>query len=91
MPYRNTQNTGWGLRFRHLVDKHPNISFTLTIHPFTAIFLLDKNSTAATEMTIAVEGEESIKDIVRLINRKNSGADITIDRINKIVNHILSK
>lgn len=27
--YKNTQNTSWGLRFRHLVDKYPNISFTL--------------------------------------------------------------
>lgn len=26
---QTTQNIGWGLRFRHLVDKHPNISFTL--------------------------------------------------------------
>lgn len=26
---QTTQNIGWGYRFRHLVDKHPNISFTL--------------------------------------------------------------
>lgn len=24
-----SQNIGWGLKYRHLVDKHPNISFTL--------------------------------------------------------------
>ncbi len=27
--YKNTQNTGWGMKFKHLVDKHPNISWTL--------------------------------------------------------------
>ncbi|MBQ0023558.1 MAG: carbohydrate binding domain-containing protein [Prevotellaceae bacterium] len=27
--YKNTQNVGWGMRFKHLVDKHPNISWTL--------------------------------------------------------------
>lgn len=27
--YPNTQNTGWGTRFKKLVDKHPNISWTL--------------------------------------------------------------
>lgn len=27
--YKTTQNVGWGMRFRHLVDKHPNISWTL--------------------------------------------------------------
>lgn len=29
VPYKNTQNVGWGMRFKHLVDKHPNISWTL--------------------------------------------------------------
>lgn len=29
IPYPNTQNTGWGTRFKALVDKHPNISWTL--------------------------------------------------------------
>lgn len=27
--YKNTQNVGWGMRFKHLVDKYPNISWTL--------------------------------------------------------------
>lgn len=27
--YKNTQNVGWGMRFKHLVDKHENISWTL--------------------------------------------------------------
>ncbi len=29
VPYKNTQNTGWGTRFRTLVNRHPNISWTL--------------------------------------------------------------
>lgn len=29
VPYKNTQNVGWGMKFKHLVDKHPNISWTL--------------------------------------------------------------
>lgn len=29
VPYKNTQNTGWGMKFKHLVDKYPNISWTL--------------------------------------------------------------
>ncbi len=29
VPYKNTQNVSWGSRFKHLVDKHPNISWTL--------------------------------------------------------------
>mgnify|MGYP003293735203 CR=1 FL=1 len=29
VPYKNTQNTGWGMKFKHLIDKHPNISWTL--------------------------------------------------------------
>lgn len=74
-----------------LDGKLVRVTATLTIHPFTVIFLLDKNSTAATEMTIAVEGEGTIADLVRLINRKNNGENIPIDRISKIVNHILGK
>lgn len=27
--YKNTQNVGWGMRFKHLVEEHPNISWTL--------------------------------------------------------------
>ncbi|MCQ2196935.1 MAG: cellulase family glycosylhydrolase [Bacteroidaceae bacterium] len=29
VPYKNTQNVSWGSRFKNLVDKHPNISWTL--------------------------------------------------------------
>lgn len=29
VPYKNTQNVGWGMRFKNLMDKHPNISWTL--------------------------------------------------------------
>lgn len=73
-------------------DKLIQVTGTLTLPPFSVIYLLDKNATASSELSVNVVGEvHSIGELVRMIERMKTVGDVTKDDIIKVADKILGK